>query len=313
MTYNSGGTQTPSSLADLDTCEQLFVLKHKEGWRAAQEAEALLKGRLIHVGLAAWWGGDFNEYEPLRLSVDAELRESVRARSASEAIEDMQKAYFGAADPALPFREALNEVLLNYAEYREPLRQRALPWMIERRLPGAEGESGQLDLLLWHEDRFKLVDHKSTSGYFSQDWLAQWRLNEQLPSYMDYAELALGRDIETYVIDGIKLPGAKAARPSGEWLCWHEFTPTRSQREELRRQRMYKVARARLLAQGEPPLARFTSCRRYGRLCEFFEVCASPPEEREATLAMLAASGVLQNARLDAAEGNVTLGAEEAS
>lgn len=147
---------------------------------------------------------------------------------------------------------------------------------------GRVGESfilcGHLDkCVLLHGER-ATVDKKSTKGPLDDDFFVKFDLDNQMALYDAADQVVFPEPVEHIIIDGVQT-GATFARFRRGFV-----TRSQARRDEWLRDLEYWLHQMELWAVSNHYPKNEKSCVRYGRKCEFFDVCRSDPHTRQLQL-----------------------------
>lgn len=274
---------THSRLSAFRACQRLHRYKYEMGIRARVEADALRFGTLMHRGLEAWWLGH-GDLEAALAAVDVEADPFDRAKARA-----LLKGYHAR------WSDQDFEILGVEVEFRAPVLnpltgRRSLLWQI----------GGKIDAIVRYRDgRIAVVEHKTTSEDLtpgSSYWL-RLRMDAQVSIYFDGAA-SLGHDVSECLYDVVGKPGlrplqANKKRDTPETpdeyehrICeaiiadpnaYYGRAPVVRLERELVEARwdVWQLARAIRANQQHGHAPRNPdACVRWGRACEFLEVCS---------------------------------------
>lgn len=287
---------TVSQARSFRSCPRLHHLSYGLSYRPAIEPDTLRFGKLVHLGLEAWW---------LTKSMDA--------------------VYAALAGESDPFEFAKAQVILEGYDARwrdEPIETLAVEKQFETQLTnpmtGAASRTfrlgGKLDAVARIGDRIFVVEHKTASEDISvgSEYWRRLRLDAQVSTYLVGAK-SLGYDASACLYDVLAKPGIRPHKATPlearkyrkkdgglyEGQREHDETPEEfrerlvetittnpekfyARGEVVRLEQEEKDAAFDMWATGrsirEADVAgrhprNPDACVRYGRTCQFFDVC----------------------------------------
>lgn len=134
---------------------------------------------------------------------------------------------------------------------------------------------GHLDRVALYQDKLWICDVKTTKYNLDESFFAKYYIDDQMSLYSLAGTLILHEPIRGVMIDGWQ------TLANGNRFQRGEVTRTPAQIEEWLLDTAYRLRQAEQFARDNHWPKRPNSCFRYGRFCEFFEVCASDPALRE--------------------------------
>jgi len=291
---------TISRMKSARACLRLHKLRYLEGWRPVREADTLRFGTLIHAGLEAWWQAPMaHRLDAALAALDVEADPYDRAR-ARALIVGYDARWADQRYETLGVEVAFVAPLVN-PDTGAASRTYSLAGKIDAIVRDAHG-------------RVLIVEHKTSSEDVStgSEYWRRLVMDGQVSVYFEGAR-SLGHDVEGCLYDVIAKPGLRPykATPPESRKYTKDGSLYANQREEDETPDAYEArlleaiaaAPDKFFARGEVPrleteldearadawqtgrLLRESelagraprnpdACVRYGRTCDFFDVCA---------------------------------------
>lgn len=197
---------TASRLKDERACARLGYFKYVLGYRSAVESETLLFGRLLHLGLEAWWLAPAKDESALELALAAVRKEPADDFDRVK-VEELTRGYhFRWQDEPL-------EAIAIEAEFHAPLINPATgaaskTFALAGKVDGIVRETGGS-----YAGRVCLIEHKSSAEEIGpgSDYRARLRMDSQISVYYDGAR-SLGHEVEACIYDVVHKPTIRPAK-----------------------------------------------------------------------------------------------------
>jgi len=264
-----------TALAAFALCPESYRSRHllhlvKE--RAGDDAASA--GQAWHAAMKSWFGSD----------------SSLGAATAALAEAWGPEPLFVAAPVKRP--RALYQRLLEV--YAEKWPRASDPFTVERNEEWCEGTinvgkspeadfiyGGIVDRLIHMDGAHYVMDTKTTSGYLTDSYFAQYALSPQLIGYVAL-ELALGRECEGAYIDAVHID-TRGGKAEPKHLVRHgPIRYRQDQVSEWARATEWRLRQIDELTEQRGSVARWPqnphSCFKWNRACPFWERCQLPEE-----------------------------------
>lgn len=266
-----GSTQ----LAQVDTCERAWTLENKQGLVPLRPKKFLMRGSLIHTGLAYWWANQLPQKpswfleKPLQQALEEEGRGYPSLIGLALNVTASYAQTYGAPDPTW------DPVFVEH-EFEAP----ALDVVGSLWANSEDAVTAKPDLLVLDRatQRLLMVDHKSGAPKEGNEYELSWQFNY----YRLVVEACLGRQIDGVVVQTVKTD-REGHRCSFDRV---EVPLNRHLDEEVRGALARRVEREKQLLDGHYPHPNFGPHSCFGRYgpCDYRPVCLSPPAQRQRVL-----------------------------